>query len=430
MATTPLWATLPFAAYLISIAFVPVAFASFWRSNRHKLGLAAAASAPVLAYVAWAPGGGAALGGAIIDYLGFMSLLAALFTISAGIGVRGALAGSTCVNTTLLATGAALASVIGTMGASVLLIRPLLRANARRGRVAHVVVFFIFIVSNGAGLLTPLGPPLLLGFLHGVPFTWTLRLAPQWALVNGGLLGIFALVDRVALARDAPGAAREPAEPGPLRLDGARNVIWLGALVVFVFFTGGLPAGAGRAAAEIVGPALLATLSFKTTPPDVHERNDLSFEPLLEVAAIFVGIFITMVPAMSYLAERGAALGLTKPWQFFWVSGALSSVLDNAPTYLMFAALASGVVFGPGAGRPAADLGALAAHPHGRDLLAAVSCGAVFMGAMTYIGNGPNFMVKAIAEQHRVRMPSFLGYMAWSCAILGPLLGILAYLFF
>jgi Na+/H+ antiporter NhaD/arsenite permease-like protein len=182
---------------------------------------------------------------------------------------------------------------------------------------------------------------------------------------------------------------------------------------------------------QIAGTLGFAVLSFKTTAPRVHEVNRFSWGPIMEVAAVFVGVFVTMVPAMSFLAERGAALGITKPWQFFWASGALSSVLDNAPTYLTFASLATGVAGGAGAAALSPDnLGALAIHPVGRELLTAISCGAVFMGAVTYMGNGPNFMVKAIAEQHRVHMPSFFGYTLWSFAILIPIFGIVSRVFF
>ncbi|HVU52527.1 MAG TPA: sodium:proton antiporter [Polyangia bacterium] len=446
METTPLWAVLPFVAYLLGIALVPIVLGHFWEKNRNKLLVALVASAPVLAYLAGTSHGGAVLGRTACDYLSFMALLAALFTISGGICLHGALVGSPLVNTAFLAAGSILGSLVGTTGASVLLIRPLLRANDRRAYVTHVVVFFIFIVSNGAGLLTPLGdPPLFLGFLRGVPFAWTLRLAPQWAVVNGALLAIFAVVDQVQFTRERrrPPVRRSitprPAAPeatGPLRLDGLVNLLWLAGMVTFVFLVGsygGRALGDGylRAAVQIVGTLAFAALSYKTTSARIHEINRFSWGPIVEVAAVFVGVFITMVPAMSFLAERGATLGITKPWQFFWASGALSSVLDNAPTYLTFASLATGVANGlAGTTLSPDNLGALALHPIGRQLLTAVSCGAVLMGAVTYMGNGPNFMVKAIAEQHRVRMPSFFGYTLWSFAILVPLFGLVSGIFF
>jgi Na+/H+ antiporter NhaD/arsenite permease-like protein len=446
MATTPLWAVLPFLGYLLGIALVPILFGHFWESNRNKLIVALAVSCPVFVYLASAPHGGEVLGRTACDYLSFMALLAALFTISGGICLRGALVGSPLVNTAFLAAGSVLGSLVGTTGASVLLIRPLLRANERRAYVTHVVVFFIFIVSNGAGLLTPLGdPPLFLGFLRGVPFAWTLRLAPQWALVNGALLVIFAVIDQLQFARERrrPPVRRSTTPrpealdaTGPLRIDGALNIVWLAGMVGLVFFMGSYGErlfgdGYLRAAVQIAGTLAFAALSYKTTAPRVHHVNRFSWGPIVEVAVVFVGVFVTMVPAMSFLAERGTALGITKPWQFFWASGALSSVLDNAPTYLTFASLATGVANGlGGTSLSPDDLGALAAHPIGRELLTAISCGAVLMGAVTYMGNGPNFMVKAIAEQHRVRMPTFFGYTLWSFAILVPIFGVVSRIFF
>ena len=424
-------AAVPFLVYLLVIAAMPLFLARFWDDNRNKLAVALAAALPVAIYlVAASPGGAALLAETARDYAAFMALLGALFVITAGIYLRGELAGTPAVNTALLAVGAVLASAIGTTGASALLIRPLLRANAHRRHTRHIVVFFIFIVANGGGLLTPLGdPPLFLGFLRGVPFTWTLQLAGPWAMVSAALLAAFAIVERRRFGTDSPrprGGAREP-----LRIEGGWNLVWLVGVVVTVFAIGGRaphwPAAPYVQIAAMVG---LAALSIATTPRAIHQANRFSWAPILEVAAVFVGIFITMVPALAVLEDRGASLGITRPWQFFWASGALSSVLDNAPTYLTFASLATGVVNAGGGQLSVHDLGALAAHPAGRGLLQAVSCGSVLMGAMTYIGNGPNFMVKAIAEQHHVRMPSFFGYMAWSLTILAPVLAGVALLVF
>ena len=248
-------------------------------------------------------------------------------------------------------------------------------------------MFFIFIVANGAGLLTPLGdPPLFLGFLRGVPFAWTLRLAPAWALENGVLLAVFAIFDVVAFARERRrgpprGSTPRPAPPPErLRLQGGLNFLWLLGIVAVVFVSGTygarlFPNEHLRSAAQVLGMAAFAALSWMTTTHDIRTANRFSWAPMVEVAVIFLGVFVTMVPALSYLAERGATLGITQPWQFFWASGALSSVLDNAPTYLTFASLATGVV-DRGAGLlGAGDLGALAAHPTGQQLLAAISCG-------------------------------------------------------
>jgi Na+/H+ antiporter NhaD/arsenite permease-like protein len=421
---TPTWTIFPFVGYLLLIAVLPLVAGRFWEHNRNKLLLALIAGAPVVFYLLRAhPSGAHLLLETAREYLAFMALLGALFVISGGIYVRGALAGRPLVNTAFLTVGALLASVIGTTGASALLIRPLLRANAHRARIRHLVVFFIFIVSNGGGLLTPLGdPPLFLGFLRGVPFGWTLRLIAPWALTNGALLIVFALLDRRIYRRESPAQLQEES----LRIEGALNFVWLLGVVATVFFIGAHGArvfGSARSAAQIVGMVVFAALSVATTPRRIHEANQFSWAPIHEVAVVFVGVFVTMVPALAFLEERGASLGLVHPWQFFWASGALSSVLDNAPTYLTFASLASGV---SGAG----DLGALAAHPTGAQLLAAVSCGSVLMGAVTYIGNGPNFMVKAIAEQHRVRMPSFFGYTLWSLAVLIPIFAVVALVFF
>ncbi|MCU1277151.1 MAG: hypothetical protein JWM53_697, partial [bacterium] len=290
-------------------------------------------------------------------------------------------------------------------------------------------------VSNGGGLLTPLGdPPLFLGFLRGVPFAWTLRLAAPWAVVNGALLVIFASIDQLFYRRESAESLTRATAIEPLAIEGRWNLVWLGGVVATVFLVGTYGAQLGgpwaRAAAQILGLVVFAALSLKTTPERIHQANRFSWAPIHEVAVVFAGVFVTMVPALSFLEERGASLGITRPWQFFWASGALSSVLDNAPTYLTFASLASGVADGGTGALTGGDLGALAAHPSGQLLLAAVSCGAVFMGAITYIGNGPNFMVKAIAEQHHVRMPSFFGYTVWSLTILLPLFGVVALLFF
>jgi Na+/H+ antiporter NhaD/arsenite permease-like protein len=439
---TPTWAVLPFVGYLLLIAILPLFAGRFWESNRNKLILAIAAGIPAIVHLTRLPDGGVGpLLGTAVDYLSFMALLGALFAISGGICLRGALIGTPWVNTAFLAVGAILASVVGTTGASALLVRPLLRANAHRPRATHVVVFFIFIVSNAGGLLTPLGdPPLFLGFLRGVPFAWTLRLAPAWALVNGALLALFVALDQLIFVRDRGKRVElrksNPAiEVGPLRLEGAINLLWLLGIVGVVFGSGTLGARLAQhphvaSLLQIAGMLAFAGLSWKTTPGGVRAVNRFSWAPMLEVAAIFLGVFITMIPALSFLEQRGASLGITRPGQFFWASGALSSVLDNAPTYLTFASLALGVAGGNGGLAPGAGLGALAAHPTGAPLLAAVSCGAVMMGAITYIGNGPNFMVKAIAEQHRVRTPSFFGYIAWSSTILLPLFALVAHLFF
>jgi Na+/H+ antiporter NhaD/arsenite permease-like protein len=436
----PLWTVLPFAAYLAAVALVPLAFPRFWEKNRNKLAMAAAFGVPVavgLCLEGLTPW----LRDSAREYAAFITLLAALFVISGGVHLKGSLAGTPRANTTLLAVGAVLASVAGTTGASMLLIPPLLRANETRRRKVHIVVFFIFIVSNGGGMLTPLGdPPLYLGFLRGVPFLWTLRLVRPWAIVNGALLAIFNLLDRRILdreERERPGSQLEEAQriQEPLRIEGRRNLVYLLGVLGVVYVTGqhgsrlhpdpGVPI-----LIQIGAMAALAAASLLTTPPAIRRANHFTWGPILEVAAVFAGVFVTMVPALKVLESRGAALGLTRPWHFFWASGLLSSVLDNTPTYLTFASLAVGVLNQGGAALTADDLGRVAAHPQGALYLAAVSCGAVFMGANTYIGNGPNFMVKAIAEHRGVAMPSFFGYMLWSLAVLIPLFVVVTLIFF
>jgi Na+/H+ antiporter NhaD/arsenite permease-like protein len=439
---TPAWAILPFLCYLLLIAALPMLLGRFWEHNRNKLILALLAGVPVVIHLAGRPGGWEQLGESARDYVSFMALLGALFSISGGIYLRGTLACTPAVNTIFLAVGAVLASFVGTTGASALLIRPLLRTNRDRARATHVVIFFIFIVSNAGGMLTPLGdPPLFLGFLRGVPFSWTFRLAPAWALVNGILLVIFGFFDRRAFRQErqlAPVVSTTPKVAPPrevLTIEGGLNLIWLAGVLLTVLAVGTvgptlIPNAHLRSIVQILVMVGLAVLSLVTTPRGVHDANQFSWAPMIEVAVVFVGIFITMVPALAFLAERGPSLGIIQPWQFFWSAGALSSVLDNAPTYLTFASLASGVADGGAGILSGANLGALAAHPHGAALLAAVSCGSVFMGANTYIGNGPNFMVKAIAEQHHVTMPGFFAYTVWSGLILLPLFALVGLILF
>ena len=436
----PLWTVLPFAAYLAALALVPLALPRFWQSNRNKLAMAAAFSVPVAAGL-WGAGLTGWLAHSAGEYAAFIALLGTLFVISGGVHLKGSLAGTPLQNTKLLAIGAMLAILVGTTGASMLLLPPLLRANESRRGKAHMVVFFIFIVSNGGGMLTPLGdPPLYLGFLRGVPFFWTLRLLGPWALVNGALLLIFNRLDQRVLEREErerPGSQLEEAQrvKEPLQVEGRRNLVYLAGVLGVVYAAGQYgtrlhPDPHVQLAAQIGGMAVLAALSLLTTPPEIRRANHFTWGPILEVAAVFAGVFVTMVPALKVLEARGAELGLSRPWHFFWASGLLSSVLDNAPTYLTFASLAVGVLNRGGAGLTADDLGAVVAHPQGALYLAAVSCGAVFMGANTYIGNGPNFMVKAMAEGRGVAMPTFFGYVAWSAAVLLPLFVLVTLVFF
>jgi Na+/H+ antiporter NhaD/arsenite permease-like protein len=425
MSGFPLWALAPFVLMLLSIAVLPLAVPQWWESNRNKVLLSVLMSVPALAAVLSV--NPQLLWHSLLDYVSFLTLLGSLFVISGGIYLKGEFAGTPLVNAIFLAIGALFANLIGTTGASMLLIRPFLRANHLRRHRAHLIVFFIFIVSNTAGLLTPLGdPPLFLGFLRGVPFQFTLRLFPQWALVVGGLLVLFNIYDQVVFTKEEIETHRVMAEivqaRNPLQIQGARNFIYLLGVMMAAVLNGhfGWPRGIQEAIM-----ITMARISWYTTPRSIHRENHFHFAPIVEVAALFLGIFITMVPALEILNARAAAFDLKEPWHFFWLSGALSSVLDNAPTYLTFTAVASGQL-----GTSMQNLSAMLSSGLGQTMLAAVSCGSVFMGANTYIGNGPNFMVKSIAEAQGIKMPSFAGYMVYSGLILIPLFVIVTFAFF
>ena len=414
----PLATALPFVVLLLAIALAPLLAPRWWHHNRHKALVAGVVSLPVLLYLGFGLGleGRHLLAEKAHEYLGFIVVIAALFVISGGVHIQGSLAGTPLVNTGMLGIGAVLANLTGTTGASVLLIRPLLRANQRRKRVAHIVIFFIFIVANCGGLLTPIGdPPLLLGFLNGVPFGWTLQLWPQWLFVNGVLLVIFNVWDQWALNKDEielPGSQHEEVLiHEPLRVQGAVELLALVGVLATVVMGG---------SALIV--ALLAVIGYLGGSAERREKNAFTWGPIIEVAILFAAIFVTMAPMLEILNANAASLGLRTPTQFFWTTGALSSVLDNAPTYLAFASAAAGLQNIPPHG---AYVGAI--DPR---ILAAISTGAVFMGANTYIGNAPNFMVKAIAEENGVKMPSFFGYMVYSVGILIPLFVVVSLILF
>jgi Na+/H+ antiporter NhaD/arsenite permease-like protein len=434
----PVIAVLPFVSLLAAIAVLPLATPHWWEHNRNKGLVAALCAVPVAVYLiaGWGSVGAAELAHKVREYTSFIVLLGSLFVITGGIFVQGSLAGTPLMNTVILAIGALLASAIGTTGASVLLVRPLLHANAARRRQAHIVVFFIFIVSNCGGLLTPLGdPPLFLGFLNGVPFAWTLRLWPQWLLVNGALLVIFNVWDQIVFNREErvrPGSQLEAVmEHEPLRIRGALNGGFLAAIVAIIYASGQGWGTGGRAWLFGLQEGLMvatAVAAYVTTAAGNRERNRFTFAPIVEVAVLFAGIFVTMTPALLILNARAHEIGLRTPAHFFWVTGSLSSVLDNAPTYLTFVAGAAGLMGVSVEGRYLSAF--LARGPEAAALLAAISCGAVFMGANTYIGNGPNFMVKAIAEEAGVRMPSFFGYVLYSGAVLIPLFAVTTVLFF
>ena len=439
-ADVPLAACAPFALLLAAIAVLPLAAPHWWERHRNKA-LVALLLGGVSA--AWTAGtlGAPALAQALTDYVAFVVLIGALFTISGGLYLEGDLRATPTVNAAFLGAGALLASVIGTTGASMVLIRPVLRTNRERQHVAHTVVFFIFLVSNVGGCLTPLGdPPLFLGYLRGVPFAWTLGLWREWAAMSAALLAIYWVIDARAHRRETHRDLGHDARAiQPLRLRGGFNLVLLAAAVATVALVKE-PAVAHAEAVRDVVLVGLALISLRVTPEDVHERNEFAWGPLVEVGVLFAGIFATMVPALRLLELHGAELGLSQPWHFFWASGALSSFLDNAPTYLAFGSVATGMLNAgtPGLQLSSAHLGGLlqidplvppAAAALAARTLTAISLGAVFMGANTYIGNGPNFLVKALAESRGVRMPSFAGYMVWSAAVLLPLFTILTLVF-
>jgi Na+/H+ antiporter NhaD/arsenite permease-like protein len=436
------WWGVPFAGLLLSIALMPLLIPHVWHRHFGKITALWSLAFLLPFAVVFGPGavGSAVAHTLLAEYIPFIALLVALFTAAGGIYVRGNLHGSPAVNVLIMAVGSVLASLMGTTGASMLLIRPLVRANDNRKHSAHVVVFFIFTVSNAGGSLTPLGdPPLFLGFLQGVDFFWTARaLLPQTLFLLLSLLAIFYAVDTWFYRREGVLRADPTPDSPRLGLDGAINFLPLAAVVVLVLISGTWKPGirfdvAGTAIElqQIVRDVALVgvtLLSLAITPAGVRQANQFSWAPMQEVAKLFAGIFLTMVPVLAMLkagvngpfAAVAHAVtgpdGQPLPWAYFWFSGALSSFLDNAPTYLVFFNLAGG--------DPATLMTTLA------PILAAISAGSVFMGANTYIGNAPNFMVKAIAEERDVRMPSFFGYMLWSGAVLLPLFGLITLIWF
>ena len=440
-AALDLFWVLPFAGLLLSMGVMPLAAPSFWH---HHYGKVAAFWA--LAFVlplATKHGVTVALHEllhtALLEYIPFIALIVALFTIAGGIHVRGNLHGSPATNTALLAIGASLASLIGTTGASMLMIRPVLRANDDRLHNAHVVVFFIFLVSNIGGALTPLGdPPLFLGFLKGVDFFWPLTFLWQpTLLVSGLLLVLFFAIDSHLYAKEGH-LPRDPTPDRPLAIEGKVNFALLALLVALVLASALLPSfGKIRIAAiemelksvlRDLALAAIALMSLQLTPQSVRMANNFSWGPALEVAKLFAAIFVTIIPAIAILrAGHSGALAavlalVTGPHggpdnaMYFWLAGGLSSFLDNAPTYLVF--------FNAAGGDPKQLMVPLATT------LMAISAGSVYMGANTYVGNAPNFMVKSIAEENGVKMPSFFGYMLWSGGILIPCFLLVHWLYF
>ena len=440
----PYWSALPFAGLLLSLALVPLFAPKFWQCHYHWVvaswGLMLAL--PLL----WFFGQTAMTEIArmiLLDYIPFMILLLSLFTVAGGIYIKGALKGMPLTNLFLLIIGTIIASWIGTTGASMLLIRPVIRSNAARKTKAHVIVFFIFLVSNIGGSLTPLGdPPLFLGFLRGVPFFWTFHLLPITLFVSVYALVIFFLLDTFYYLRDKHHLPPDGQNiQAAIRLHGGHNFLYLAGIIAAVLLSGAVELGqvtlfhTPLKLQDIARDGLLLVLtllSLLTTRKHIRAENHFHWGPMKEVAIVFAAIFITILPALAMLraGPNGQLAFITnaarEPWHFFWITGLLSSFLDNAPTYLTFLTTALGN-FANGIPEHAAITKLIAEHPL---VLQAISAGAVFMGANTYIGNAPNFMVRAIAEENSIKMPSFFGYMAYSLIILAPLFALATWIFF
>jgi len=442
--TISVWWAIPFAGLLLSIALCPLLTPVFWHHHFGKISLAWALAFLLPCAAVFGPGMAAA--GAVhaflAEYIPFIILLTSLFVVAGGICVRGNLHGTPALNTGLLSLGTLLASIMGTTGASMLLIRPLIRANDNRKHAVHIVVFFIFLVANAGGSLTPLGdPPLFLGFLKGVDFFWTMKnIFPETLFLCTALLAIFYLLDRHYYnnKEEEFKPSMDPTPDSAIRFEGKANFFLLAVIVGLVLMSGLWKSGVtfnvfgtDVELQNVVRDVLLIAVIFvslRITPQAARQGNEFTWGPIQEVAKLFAGIFITIVPVIAMLraGEAGAFASVIRAVtddsgqpinaMYFWATGVLSSFLDNAPTYLVF--------FNTAGGDPAVLMTTLAST------LAAISCGAVFMGANSYIGNAPNLMVKAIAEERGIKMPSFFGYMAWSCVVLVPLFVVMTFIFF
>jgi Na+/H+ antiporter NhaD/arsenite permease-like protein len=412
---------IPFAALLLCIACCPLLTPKFWEHHYQKVSFGlGAVSLAFYFFVLRNPG---RIGHVAVEYVSFITFIGALFVVAGGIHLRTKGEATPIVNTLFLGLGAVLANLLGTTGASMLLIRPWIRMNKYRFTALHTV-FFVFVVSNVGGCLTPIGdPPLFLGYLRGIPFFWiTARCFPAWLLACVILLAIFFVLDRRNFLR-APMAVRDKeTSHEEFRIDGGRNFIFLAVILAAVILT---PKSLiGLREVILLGAAIA---SYRLTRRKIYTANRFTFGPIKEVAWLFAGIFATMVPVLDYLAIHAGSLGLTKPLQFYWLTGGLSSVLDNAPTYLAFLAVALGIK-GMSVDHPQEIHAFIDQYPI---FVVAVSLGAVFFGAVTYIGNGPNLMVKAICDHARVKTPSFFGYiLTYSAPILLPVFALVGWIFF
>ena len=443
-----IWLCIPFAGLLLSIAVMPLVIPKLWEKYQPLI----VAAWSILFIVPFAVKYGIPLAAETVlecvvnDYLTFIVLLFGLFCVAGNITLEGEFAGSPRINTGLLAIGTLLSSVIGTTGASMLLVRPFIKMNSWRRRKRHIMIFFIFLISNMGGCMTPIGdPPLLMGFMRGIPFFWSMHLFKILVFNMVILLFVFYHLDMRAYRKDiARGLKPDISRPGTnFHIDGLHNLIFVAMIVGAVILSGVLPGMEAFQNADgtvkgihILGevtlgyPSLIeifiillaAFLSFRTTNANIRVRNHFTWGAIQEVAVLFIGIFITMQPALMLLKAKGADLGITEPYQMFWTTGALSSFLDNTPTYLVFLTTAGALGYKSGM---STVVGTVPVH-----LLTAISCGAVFMGANTYIGNAPNFMVKSISDENGIRMPSFFGYILWSMVCLVPVFVLDTLIFF
>lgn len=417
-----IWALIPFVLMLLSIAVIPLLAKQWWERNINKLLVSAILSVPAILYLINNNLQEELKHQILFDYIPFIILLGALFIVTGGILIQGQIQARPRNNTIILAIGYILASFIGTTGASMLLIHPLLYINKHRENKTHTILFFIALVANCGGILSPLGdPPLFLLFLRGVEFTWFLKLLPEWAFIGAVLLAVYYFTDRRYYYNEEKTEMimADFRERGIISIRGSINMVYLLCIILTVLFINSshIPQ-MGKLNAPIhiqflreITLIAIALLSLITTRKSIRKNNHFTWSPIIEVAYLFIGIFITMTPALLFLSANAQKAGITQPWQFFYSSGLLSAFLDNSPTALAFHTVAQNI--------PTTTEVIVA----GVDelILKAIAMGAVFFGAMTYIGNGPNFMIKAIAEQEGVKMPSFFGYIiSFSLKILLP----------
>jgi len=429
VSSIPLWCSIPFVIMLLTIAIGPLIAENWWGKNKNKLLVSLLLGIPVTIYMLANGFSENLLDTVIYDYVPFMILLGSLFIITGGIHISGDIKATPLNNTLFLGIGYVLASIMGTTGAAMLLIRPVIATNSERKFTTHTILFFIAAVANCGGLLTPLGdPPLFMIYLRGAEFSWFLNLFPEWLFTGTLLLLIYYFVDRHYYKKeDWVNLAEDAIQIKPIRVTGNINFIFLlGVVIAVAFINKGTIHQMGEENAFIglkylreIVLILLAGASLYFTKSAIRKSNKFSWELIVEVAYLFLGIFITMSPTLLWLAKNAASFGVTEPWQFMYASGALSSFLDNTPTSVAFYDLARGLVT---SGLPASLSVATMTAGIPEILLKAICVGAVFFGSMTYIGNGPNFMVKSIAEESGIKMPSFFSYMLrFSLIVLLPI---------